>query len=230
VGADGVAAYYDRYWTDAGFQPPPNGNAFLEEQIARFGRPGVSIADLGCGDARTVGDRLESSGASYVGVDVSPSAVEAATSRGLDVRLIEDIASSGLDAGSFDAVFIIEVVEHLMDPLSAVHEARQLLRPGGSLLVTCPNAAVWIRRAELLFLGRPNAMGDELSRSEPWRDPHIRSFTPSTLEAMIRLAGFDHVTVGGTEPSFPVKAWGSALARRRPSLFARRCTAIAVAP
>lgn len=228
--SNGAASYYDQYWADGGFQPPPNGNAFVESQTKRFSKAGMRIADLGCGDARTVGDRLKDSGAAYTGVDVSQSAVSAAVSRGLDVRLIEDISATGLASGSFDAVFVIEVIEHLLDPLSAVREARRLLRPGGHLLITCPNAALWTRRIELLLFGRTNAMGDELSRAEPWRDPHIRWFTLRSLGALLHAAGFDNVAVGGTEPSFPIGAIAPALTRMRPTLFARRCTADAVLP
>jgi hypothetical protein len=87
---------------------------------------------------------------------------------------------------------------------------------------------LWARRVELLVFGRPNAMGDDLSRAEPWRDPHIRSFTLSTVKSMLHRAGFDDVTVGGTEANFPVAKIAPALVRWRPTLFARRCTALAV--
>lgn len=224
------SAYYDRYWSEGGFQPPSNRNPFLDEQIARFGRPGVRIADLGCGDARTTGDPAAAGGADYIGADVSPSAVEAAKARGLDVRLIGDIADTGLAADSFDAVFIVEVLEHLLDPLGAVREAQRILKPSGTLVVTVPNAAVWQRRAELLLWGRPNGMGDDLSRAEPWRDPHIRSFTTASLAALLTEAGYQRVRVAGTEPQFPIGRVAPALARWRPSLFARRVTATAEAP
>lgn len=228
--SEDIKRTYDQYWAPGGFQPPANSNPFLEEQVGRFGKPGIRVADLGCGDARTLGDRFKGSGADYVGADVSRSAVESAGARGLDVRLIDDISATGLPSGEFDAVFVIEVLEHLLDPLAAVEEARRLLRPGGTLAVTCPNAALWTRRAELLLLGRTNAMGDDLSRTEPWRDPHIRWFTLPTLEALLRQGGFQDVTVGGEEPTFPVERLAVTLMRRRPTLFARRCTALAVAP
>lgn len=220
-------AVYDEYWTTDGFKPPRNGNEFLERKAAEFCKPGSLVADLGCGDAQTIGDRAAQRGAGYVGVDVSPSGVATAKSRGLDVRLIGDIAATELPSDTYDAVFVIEVLEHLFDPMSAVREAARILKPGGSLIVTVPNAAVWPRRVELLVQGRPNAMGDDLSRSQPWRDPHIRQFTVSSLRDLILLGGFSQVDVGGTEPMAPTR-FGEHLTRVRPSLFARRCTAHAV--
>lgn len=221
--------YYDRYWTPEGFRPPPNDNPFLQENIRRCVARGSVVADLGCGDAETIGSPLHGTAATYTGVDISASAVESATRRGIDVRRVIDIAETGLTSGSFDAVFIIEVLEHLFDPLAAVQEARRILKPGGELIVTVPNSAVWPRRVELTFRGRPNAMGDELSREQPWRDPHLRSFTVRSLEALLRHAEFAEVGVSGTEPVPGVRRVGPWLAVTRPTLFARRCTAIAVA-
>ena len=34
-------------------------------------------------------------------------------------------------------------------------------------------------------------MGDDLSIEQPWRDPHIRFFTPSTLERMLSASGYE---------------------------------------
>jgi methionine biosynthesis protein MetW len=220
-------SFYDQYWTEAGFQPPSNVNKFLDRKVAELCVPGARVADLGCGDGRTIGDRAARRDVHYVGVDVSPSGVASATSRGLDVRLIDDISDTGLATDGFDAVFVIEVLEHLFDPLAAVTEARRILRPGGSLVVTVPNSAVWPRRMELLVQGRPNAMGDNLSRSEPWRDPHIRQFTLRSLRGLLHSADFAHIEVGGTEPVAP-RPVGDRLTQLRPGLFARRCTATAV--
>ena len=35
-----------------------------------------------------------------------------------------------------------------------------------------------------------NPLGDELSIEQPWRDPHIRFFTPETMSRMLRHSGF----------------------------------------
>jgi SAM-dependent methyltransferase len=39
---------------------------------------------------------------------------------------------------SFDAVMCIEVLEHLPNPVAALHELRRLLKPGGTLIITAP--------------------------------------------------------------------------------------------
>lgn len=220
---------YDDYWSENGYRPPPNDNPFLRQQISKLCAPGMSIADFGCGDGSTIGDAARRNGAEYLGMDISETGLMSAKQRGLNVLKVDNLASNDLPPSAFDAVFIIEVLEHLFDPLATVQEARRVLRPNGTLVVTVPNCAVWLRRAELTFTGRTHAMGDDLSRSQPWRDPHIRLFTISSLRNMLSIAGFHNVNVGGTEAVAPGlgERIGATLVRVRPSLFARRCTATA---
>ena len=74
------------------------------------------------------------------GVEINPSAVEAARARGLDVAqgTIEDIAPP---PGGFDLVLLNHVLEHVTDPLRVLRRARLLLAPAGRVRVVTPNAA-----------------------------------------------------------------------------------------
>jgi 2-polyprenyl-3-methyl-5-hydroxy-6-metoxy-1,4-benzoquinol methylase len=92
-------------------------------------------------------------------------------------------------------VLCIEVLEHLFSPQLAAAEILRVLRPGGRLVASAPNAAYWRLRANLLF-GLWNPVGDELAVEQPWRDPHIRFFTTTTMERMLRMVGFSRVETG----------------------------------
>jgi SAM-dependent methyltransferase len=51
--------------------------------------------------------------------------------------------------GSFDAVFVGEVLEHLSDPDRFFEEVHRILRKKGTLVITTPNSAAWHNRIAL---------------------------------------------------------------------------------
>lgn len=232
----GVRPYYDRYWSAARiprYEPEPELRKLLLDNARG------SLLDVGCGAANGYAPELARHVGSYTGVDVSQHAVELAQAAGFDARVIEDAAELPFPDASFDSAVCIEVLEHLFEPHAAAREIRRVLRPGGTLVVSVPNAVYWRLRLNML-IGVWNPVGDELSAEQPWRDPHLRFFTPTTLERMLRLAGFTSVevdTMGGcfldhltTRPT----AFGQgrvyrAVARRMPALLGMTIGAVATA-
>lgn len=100
---------------------------------------GAKILDVGCGDGNGV-EFLNSLGWRASGVEIDPVAVQAARARGLDV-LVGDLRSAGFADGSFDAVTSSHVLEHLHDPQSFFADSFRILRKGGVLVVSTPNAS-----------------------------------------------------------------------------------------
>lgn len=234
-------SYYETYWSPNGFNPEQQIWPELQSVYERFIRPGAKVLDLGCGDGSTSGPWITSRGSSYLGVDVSNSGVETARGRGLNASVIEDAADTGLPGDTFDVVTCIEVLEHLFLPLEAAREIHRVLKPGGIVIVTTPNVSYWRSRLNLLLLGRFDPIGDELSKSQPWRDPHIRFFSPRTLSTMLESAGFDIVIQGGQQGGLLnglpwLRRWRTsrhqsriyrALENRWPNLFAFRTCVVA---
>jgi SAM-dependent methyltransferase len=213
-----VAGYYEQYWSEEGFNPVRPVNTRLHKVLAEHLPAHGDVLDLGCGDGRTLGTWIRDRVGSYVGVDVSSAAVERARSLGLDARTITDAADLPFDDDSLDAVVSIEVLEHLFEPHRAAAEVRRVLRPGGLFLATVPNVAYWRWRRDMALRGVWNPYGDDESIDAPWRDPHIRFFTPATFERMLRRAGFGSVELGGFEGEV-LGAWRLAgVARRSPAL------------
>lgn len=85
-------------------------------------------------------------------------------------------------AGSYDAMAMIEVIEHLEQPRLALSQAHRLLKPDGLLLVTTPNFDSLYRR---LFGNRWWVINCE--------DEHIVLYTLDTLAAMLEECGFEVV-------------------------------------
>jgi len=52
--------------------------------------------------------------------------------------LVTDLTSMGLKDGSVDAIINIQVLEHVPEPLSLIKEFSRVLKPGGTLYLTCP--------------------------------------------------------------------------------------------
>jgi SAM-dependent methyltransferase len=105
------------------------------------------IADLGCG----CGKLLSLLAADYdiIGLDGSPLAVAFCGERGVAVQL-GDLGTAMPWAGnSFDAVLLLDVLEHLDDDQQAVTAAADLLRPGGTMICTVPAYPwLWTKRDE----------------------------------------------------------------------------------
>jgi methionine biosynthesis protein MetW len=191
-----IVSYYEEYWAESGFHPQRKINPGLMELFTPHIPPGSKLIDIGCGNSSVCGQWFQRRRCDYLGVDVSGHALAEARTTGLNVCKIDDATRLPYPEDTFDAAVCIEVLEHLFQPQIAAKEIFRVLRPGGVLIATVPNAAYWRRRLELLF-GRWNPLGDALSIEQPWRDPHIRFFTRSTLKAMLRSVDFDPTNVGG---------------------------------
>ena len=61
----------------------------------------------------------------------------------------------------FDAVTCLEVIEHVENPRHLVREAHKLLRPGGVLVLSTPNASGLYSRVRFFFTGQHAQFTDE---------------------------------------------------------------------
>ncbi len=105
------------------------------------------VLDIGAGSG-LIGKQLRSRGVTNVtAVEISPEAREYIQSFYERVEANLD----HLESGSFDAIILLDVLEHTVDPFSFFGHAWKLLKPGGMMLISVPNIAHWSIRLSLLF-------------------------------------------------------------------------------
>ena len=146
------------------------------------------LLDVGCGYGFFL-DHMARRAWSVKGIEISA----APRQYGRD-RLSLDISSRPFPRpdwrdGSFDAVSLLYVIEHLPDPVAALKEAHRLLRPGGLLILRWPHTtpiARWLKPWE--------------SKLRLYQAPsHLFDFSPETMTRLLSGIGFERIrhTIGG---------------------------------
>jgi 2-polyprenyl-3-methyl-5-hydroxy-6-metoxy-1,4-benzoquinol methylase len=187
-------------------------------EMARLGLMGLDptakgrLLDVGCGSGRFLA-LMRRAGWQVSGIEPDPRAAAVARDRfGIEVR------PGGLDEArfrgrSFDAIVLSHVIEHAAGPLALLAGCRRLLRPGGCLALSTPNIE---SRGHNLF-------GAAWLHLDVPR--HLQLFPASGLAAVLRRAGFEHVSIT-TAAKSAASTWLSSAAAcgqppSRPLAYAR---------
>ena len=146
------------------------GNGVVAAAAQRLLPPGGRVLDVGCaagGLLALLADR-----ASYrAGVELSPTAA-AEAARVADHVVQGSVEDAELPEDSFDVVVLADVLEHLVDPQSALGRAARWVRVGGAVIVSVPNIAHWQARLSV-------ARGSGRPKNRAPSTPRICAFSPS---------------------------------------------------
>jgi SAM-dependent methyltransferase len=153
--------------------------------------PGEKLLDFGCGN-KPYESLFRKKFANYVGADIAGSD---------DAEVV--IGSDGrVDApdDSFDCVLSTQVLEHVVNPQLYLSEARRVLKPGGSLILS--THGIWPYHPD---------------PTDFWR------WTVEGLQAEIRRAGFDVLSVEGVMglETASLQLWQDSTFDRIPELIRR---------
>jgi 2-polyprenyl-6-hydroxyphenyl methylase/3-demethylubiquinone-9 3-methyltransferase len=152
---------------------------------------GATVLDVGCGGG-ILADAMARLGAAVTGIDLAGKALRVAQLHALEAQTIgvhyREISAEGLaaeQAGSFDVVTCMEMLEHVPDPASVVRACADLAKPGGwvyfSTLNRNPKSFLFaIVGAEYLLNLLPRGTHD-----------YAKLIRPSELASYCRAAGLE---------------------------------------
>ncbi|KKW19671.1 MAG: 2-polyprenyl-3-methyl-5-hydroxy-6-metoxy-1, 4-benzoquinol methylase [Parcubacteria group bacterium GW2011_GWA2_51_10] len=152
------------------------------EALKALSWKGKRVLDVGCGTGLFVFE-VAKRGAKTVGVDYSSEAIVVAkkdhTSPNIEFRC-ENIFRSKTLKEKFDVVVSLGTLEHLDDPYVALLKFKSLLKPHGSIILTCPN---WVNPRGLVLQTLEKLFDAPITLAD------IHYFSPKTFEAWAKKLG-----------------------------------------
>ncbi|WP_308922583.1 bifunctional 2-polyprenyl-6-hydroxyphenol methylase/3-demethylubiquinol 3-O-methyltransferase UbiG [Janthinobacterium sp. J1-1] len=181
-----------RWWDPTSeFRPLHEINPLRLEWInAKVPLAGKRVIDIGCGGG-ILAESMARKGASVTGIDLSEKALKVADlhslESGVNVRykLIAAEAMAAEEAGQYDVVTCMEMLEHVPDPAAIVQACAALVKPGGHIFMSTlnrnPKAYLFaVLGAEYILRLLPKGTHD-----------YDKFITPAELSQFARSAGLD---------------------------------------
>ena len=171
------------------------------------------VIDVGSGRGELLKAAKDSGLAKAVGLDFSKAMVEYARGTwGIDVRLesIEEHAVN--NAGTYDAVVLNAVLEHVYRPDLMICAAARVLREGGILYIDCPSEPNLITTIYALF-ARARHSRAVINLSPTFPPFHVFGFNSKSLAMLLMQSGFkiESVSLFGGPFSFKTTRFTDAI-------------------
>ncbi|MDH5395052.1 MAG: bifunctional 2-polyprenyl-6-hydroxyphenol methylase/3-demethylubiquinol 3-O-methyltransferase UbiG [Gammaproteobacteria bacterium] len=201
-----------RWWDpDSEFKPLHEINPLRLEYIDRRSKLNdKTVVDIGCGGG-ILAESMASRGAHVLGVDMGKAPLSVAqlhkleTGVELDYKQITAEALAEEEAGKYDVVTCMEMLEHVPDPASTIAACSKLVKPGGhvffSTLNRNPKSYLFaIVGAEYILNMLPKGTHDyskfiKPSELESWAraaDLHLRELTGMSYNPLSKKYSLGH--------------------------------------
>jgi len=178
---------------------------------------GQRLLDIGCG-VGGFAEAFQAQVAEIVGIDSDPDAVAVAEVLygGERVRFVRgELLSIGFPDNSFDCVTFLECIEHVPAPQSYLEEIYRILKPGGTLVLSTPNAFFYtLFFKNLLRFSKKWAMTElrKIETEKPYsgtEKDHIYLWDLPTLYRLLYRQGFCLLEYRfvGAPPLGPCRRW-----------------------
>lgn len=215
-----LASYYDEryaasdYWSHEA-EADHDIDRFLRVILRVAGEPaGRTLLDVGCGQGQLL-RQAAARGFAVTGVEMNPWLASRARATGAEV-VEGDFLGSALDGRRFDVITMLDLIEHLPDPVAALRRCRDLLAPGGHLVVYTPNhSGLIVKVARLLYRASGGWLAGPVA--EIFDCLHVVFFDAATLGRAMHAAGLSvvHTDTWPYDPARSGQATGVAAAGLR---------------
>lgn len=176
-----------------------------------LGKPGVKILDLGCGNGRLAHFIGETP--NYLGIDISENLIKKAKKLNPNHKFeVGDMLDlDHLKKGSFDVIISLAAFHHIpsvKSRLQALRSMQELLKPGGTLIITVwnlwqPKYRKHIARAffrSLFSMGNYHVYDTFIPWGKKKIPRYYHCFTPREMKNLLKKSGFTlqekHITKG----------------------------------
>lgn len=150
--------------------------------------PTPELLDIGSGFGMML-QTAKSMGFNATGVEFCKPLADRAREQGFDIYNC-DVADMKSEL-SFDVITMMDIIEHLVDPVAILKSLRTRLKPNGELILYTPDhSSLIVSVASWLYrLGRTSAIDNIFACT------HTCFFTSKTLQSTVEKAGFEVVEV-----------------------------------
>ncbi|OUL93529.1 class I SAM-dependent methyltransferase [Paraburkholderia hospita] len=153
--------------------------------LLKYRPPGAKVMELGCSHGSFVA-LMQHAGYEASGVEMSPWVVDFGQKTFNAPIFVGPVENLDLPEGSFDVIAMMDVMEHLPDPVATLSHCLKLLKADGLLLIQTPQFRHEMKYTELLESN--GAFLEQLKADE-----HLYLFTQDSAAHLFKQIGAGHI-------------------------------------
>ena len=150
--------------------------------------------DIGTGDGAFLEQLLTAGFENVIGVEPSAAPVAAAKTQVRALIRNKPFRSSDYGSEEFRLVTCFQTIEHVHDPLQLCRDVFRITKVGGAFFIVCHNRRALLNRT----LGQKSPIIDI---------EHLQIFSPASVRALLKTAGFTRVEVKPIVNCYPASYW-----------------------